>query len=432
MKIFTKFLTICILFSILVGCASTPTPTAAPATEAPAAVVTEAPTVPTAEPTTAPTAVPPTAVPEPMLTVAEQWAKDNGLGQYQPTTDDWAAIEAAARVEGKVVVYSNSSRIQDAAAVWATLYPDIAIEANDMGGAEVVSKVREEQKAGAYFGDVWFNAQGPDMEGEFLPNEYLWKFMPTELLSVIQVEDQNPVATQSKEVFGWIYNSELNDTCPISNWWELTNPEWTSKIFIKDPINSAEDLGMLMSAVKHADDFATAYEALYGKAWDTDPAVDADTPDAGWLWLKKFAKNQPIGVSGGDDVWGGMATPGMTDNLLGWLPLSKYRNVTSGKAVFEPCVGMTPVAGVQKHNYVAVINQAPHPNAAKLFIRFALSADGFKPWNQVGQYSPRSDVQPIVEAIPFASIPVYNFDNSFVYNNITAYHDFYALNLLAP
>ena len=72
----------------------------------------------------------------------------------------------------------NSSRIQDAAAVWATLYPEIIIEANDMGGADVIAKVREEQKAGAFNGDVWYSAGGPDIVGEFVPNQYIWKYNP--------------------------------------------------------------------------------------------------------------------------------------------------------------------------------------------------------------------------------------------------------------
>jgi iron(III) transport system substrate-binding protein len=416
MKGFFRIATLVLMIFALAACAK---PTTAPV------VTTEAPVVATEAPTVAPTEIP--------LTPAEQWAKDNGLGIYQPATDDWAAIEAAAKAEGSVVVYSNSSRVQDAAAAWALVYPDIKIEANDMGGAEVVTKTREEQKAGAYTGDVWFNAQGPDMVGEFLPNEYLWKFLPTELLSVMPEENQNPVATASTEVFGFIYNSELNPNgCPIKNLWELTDATWKGKIFIKDPIVSAEDLGMLMTIASHADDMAAAYKTLYGKDFNTDAAFGADTPDAGYLWIKKFAQNQPVGVAGSDDVWGAMAIPGLkaTDNSLGWAPLSKYRNVVSGKAVFEPCVGLSPVIGAQKHNYLAVINQAPHPNAAKLFIRFALSPDGFKPWNQVGQFSGNTSITPVEAALAFKSLPVYNFDNMYVFKNITAFHDFYALSLL--
>ena len=414
MKSFFRIATLVLVIFAMAACAK---PTEAP-------VATEAPVVATEAPVVAPTEVP--------LSENEQWAKDNGLGIYQPATDDWAAIETAAKAEGSVVIYSNSSRIAAAGEAFAALYPEIKVEANDMGGAEVVSKVREEQKAGAYAGDVWFNAQGPDMVGEFMPNQWLWKFIPTDLLAVMPEENQNPIATHSTEVFGFIYNKELNpDGCPIKNIWEVTDATWKGKLFIKDPINSAEDLGMLMTIASHADDMAAAYKALYNAEWTTDAAVDADVPDAGWLWIKKLAQNQPVGVGGSDDVWGAMAVPGLKDNMLGWAPLSKYRNVIKGDAVFEPCVGLSPVIGAQKHNYVAVINKAAHPNAAKLFIRFVLSQDGFTPWNQVGQFSGNTSVVPVDAALAFKDLPVYNFDNEFVYKNITAFHDFYALSLLS-
>ena len=52
------------------------------------------------------------------LTANAQWAKDNGLGPYQPDADDWAAIEAAAKLEGKVTIYANSGGIEDLKEVW--------------------------------------------------------------------------------------------------------------------------------------------------------------------------------------------------------------------------------------------------------------------------------------------------------------------------
>lgn len=396
MKTLFKLVSVCLLLGILAACSAPATPAA-------------------------------TAIPvQPTLTAQENWLKASELDKFSPAKQDWAAIEAAAKKEGTVIVYSNSSRIQDAAKLWATKYPDIKIVANDMGGPEVIIKVREEQKAGAFAGDVWYSAGGPDIEGEFLPKKYLWKFVPDDLLSVISAEGQSPIVTASTEVFSWIYNSELNKTCPITNWWELTDAKWKGKIFIKDPITSAEDLGMLISFAKHADELAASYKAFYGK----DIVLDKDTPDAGWYWIKKFVQNQPQGKPGSDDVWKAMATPGMKDNFMGWAPLSKYRNVTDKKAVFEPCVGLSPVIGLQKRNYMAIINQAPHPNAAKLFIKFALTPEGFAPWNQVGQFSPRSDVKPIDAAVAFAKLPVWNFENKFVFDNISKYLDFYTLNLL--
>ncbi len=43
-----------------------------------------------------------------------------------------------------------------------------------------------------------------------------------------------------------------------------------------------------------------------------------------------------------------------------------------------PCLDMKPSLGIIKTSYLAVANKAPHPNAAKLFIKFALSPDGYQ------------------------------------------------------
>jgi hypothetical protein len=110
MKTFVKLLTIIVLFTMLASCGGTPATTVAPP-----------------PPTTKPgdTPVPPPAATEIPLTANEQWAKDNGLGPYQPATDDWAAIEAAANLEGSVCVYANSSKISKLLDKWAELYPNI-------------------------------------------------------------------------------------------------------------------------------------------------------------------------------------------------------------------------------------------------------------------------------------------------------------------
>jgi len=41
----------------------------------------------------------------------EAWQREAGVGKYTPETQDWAAIESAAREEGTVTIYSVSSRI---------------------------------------------------------------------------------------------------------------------------------------------------------------------------------------------------------------------------------------------------------------------------------------------------------------------------------
>jgi iron(III) transport system substrate-binding protein len=40
-----------------------------------------------------------------------------------------------------------------------------------------------------------------------------------------------------------------------------------------------------------------------------------------------------------------------------------------------------------------MVKNAPHPNAAKLFIRFLLTPEGFKPWSDdMGSFSPNPNV----------------------------------------
>ena len=51
---------------------------------------------------------------------------------------------------------------------------------------------------------------------------------------------------------------------------------------------------------------------------------------------------------------------------------------------------MEPVSGVAFMNFVAVVNEAPHPNGAKLLIRYLLGGeDGSRKWYQTIQHHRR-------------------------------------------
>ncbi|RPI34499.1 MAG: ABC transporter substrate-binding protein [Chloroflexota bacterium] len=405
MKAFGKLIIFFLLFSLIAGC--TPKTTPVP---------------PVVEPTQPPA--------EPTLTAKEAWVKENGLGEFASAAQDWAAIEAAAKLEGKVVVYANSSRIAKAADIWAEMYPEITLEGYDLGGDDVLLKTVEEQKSGAFVGDVWFSSGGPEIIGNLMPKEYLWRFVPDNLASVVPAELSQPLLTARFGVRILAYNSEVNPNgCPVSNLWELTNPEWKGKVFIEDPLNDASTLGILMTIAAHPDEMAAAYKELYGK----DPELESDTPNAGWLWLKRFAQNGPIPEPGGDEVDSAFATPGMTDSYLAFTSYSNYPDVLEGNLAFEPCWDVKPVVGVKTQAYVGIMNQATHPNAAKLFIRFILN-EGAEPWVQIGNYLPRTDVEVVEGARPFEELNgiTWAFNDLYVYDNIVQTRDFYLLNLVEP
>jgi iron(III) transport system substrate-binding protein len=90
------------------------------------------------------------------------------------------------------------------------------------------------------------------------------------------------------------------------------------------------------------------------------------------------------------------------------------------------------VIGILKANYLAIANNAPHPNAAKLFIKFALSAEGFDPWNKIGTY-PAVEGIPVAEGMPpRGELSLWPSDDLFAWENSSQIRDFWAVSLLVP
>ena len=374
----------------------------------------------------APAATEPVAQPE-VLTPQQEWLKANQLGEYETGTQDWAAIEEAAKKEGTVLVYANSSKVEKAAEAFMELYPEINVQAYDLGGDDVLMKTLEEQKAGAFTGDVWFSSGGADLVGQVLPKNYVWRFVPDSTAAYTPEQYTQPLLMSRFGTSIFAYNSELNETCPITNIWELTQPEWKGKFFIEDPLNDASTLSKLITIAYHADEVKQAYVDLYG----SEPVLDADTPDAGWLWLKRFAQNGPIPQPGGDEVDSAFATPGMTDSYMALTSYSNMADVQDGILAFAPCMGLQPTMGVQSQSYVGIINQAPHPNAAKLWIKYITSPDGRKPWAKFGTYFPDSTYE-----VPEGQIPLdemfkmtWFIAEQYAYEHMLEARDFYLLNL---
>jgi iron(III) transport system substrate-binding protein len=404
-----------VLVSLIAGCGGAATATQPPATQPPAAQPTEAPTA------------------EPSLTAAEEWAKANGLGPYQPAEEDWAAIEEAAKQEGEVVVYANSSKFEKLFDAWNALYPDIKLGGGDTD--DIAVKMSAEQQAGNVVGDVWFNSDGHLLYGEFAPNQWLWSYLPPGAVQP-EVTADRPYALSRRSVDVIGYNNEINpDGCPLTNWWQLTEPELKGKFYMEDPIADPSTTAKISLIVQHADEMAAAYQDLYGKDWTTDEAYADDVPNAGYLFLKKLAQNQPGIQPGGDEVDAAFATVGMDpaeEPGYGWTGWSSYEDTLEGALAMAPCMGLEPVMGILKANYLAVANNAPHPNAAKLFIKFALSEEGFDPWNQMGTYPATEGLTAAEGMPPRDEVALWPSDDLFGYQNSSQIRDFWAVHLLAP
>ncbi len=422
MKMFVKLMTLIVLFSLIVSCGGTPATTKPPATQPPA----------NQPPATQPPAT------EPPITVNEEWAKANGVGPYQPATDDWAAIEAAAKLEGKVTVYSNSGGVEELPDAWKALYPDIELDAADTDGID--TKMQAEQESGNVIGDVWFNSDGHILYGKFVPNQWMWWFVPRDVvMPEVTAERPFAIARHSTDVIG--YNNKFYpDGCPVSNIWQIVEPKYKAKFFMEDPMSDVSTMAKIATFVQNADEMATAYQDLYGKDWKTDELAKTDASglaveDAGSLWLKKLAYNGVVVLDDGDMVdaaFAGLELPAGEEPGFGWTGYSTLEATQAGELNMSPCFDLNPVMGIFKTSFLGIANKAQHPNAAKLFIRFILSEAGYEPWNEIGTW-PAAQGLPLFEGnLPIDKLmpQVWEMDPIFDWNNVSKVRDFWAASLL--
>ncbi len=376
-----------------------------------------------------------TKAPEPATTGTEggsaSWLETNQLGEFFTLDQDWAAIEAAAKLEGKVVVYASSSRIEDQIEIWNAKYPDITLEGYDTEG--IPTKMEEEQNAGNVIGDVWFTSDNMSLMGTLYPKGMILPFIPSEFASVLPTSADQPFAVARYGGDVWFYNNEQNKTCPVKDWWEIVDGRYPNKVYYEDPLAEADKISLFVTVIKHGDEMAAAYKESTGKEWTTDPDYDAEkTPNAGWLWIKKFAKSPNLVVMpGGDEINEAMGSLGMTDTAgIGNNSYSKVRDTLKGEIAIWPCEGMKPVIGTSGATLLGIANNSSHPNAAKLYIRFTLTPEGNAPWSVLGDWPGRTDV-PAPEGAPnFADAGLWPDDGLLMFQIGSQVRDFWTLNAL--
>ena len=334
----------------------------------------------------------------------EAWLKAAQIGPYQPATEDWDAIYQAAKAEGKVVIYSLSSRIFDAVEAFKEAYPGIEVEAYDMLTVDQIDKLTREQSAGVYNVDVLFLADVTTLVKELLPQHLIWNYVPTTLLGgqpaqdVIPEDLREPLLVHSLEAKVIFYNFETYPEPPVDSLWDLTRPEWRGRVQMKDPLLSAENMNFLQMTVKYADAMAAAYEAEFGEPLELSPGI----PNAGCEWILRLVQNDLVLTTSDGTAAKAVGAPGQeTPPLTLSVASSKLRyNITKGTKL-AIAWEVQPVVGITKANFLVMANLAPHPNAAKLLIRWLLGDEqggaGMAPWFVLGQWPSRTDVKPPID-----------------------------------
>ena len=331
----------------------------------------------------------------------ETWQKLAGVGAYASDVQDWTAIEAAAREEGQVVIYSVSSRIAKLVAGFKEAY-GIEIIGHDMPSDLQIEKLRREHNAGVHAVDVLFNAEAPLLLNEALPNGLVWNFIPSGLESDLDSNEMEPFLIQRHSSRVVYYNTALNPGgAPIDTLWDLTTEEWTGRTLLPSPLEDGLSANFMQTILQNSDEMAAAYEREFGEpiAYSeevleavAESAVISE-PNASMEWLFRFLGNEPVFMSSTTKIFKNVGDVQQENPPLGITTFSKMRKNKEGVYAAAPIYGLDPVFGVSYPTALVMADMAPHPNAAKLLIKYMMEEEGFDPWNEPGDFAARSSIE---------------------------------------
>jgi iron(III) transport system substrate-binding protein len=275
--------------------------------------------------------------------------------------NDWSRVAEAAKKEGQLVVYISGydAILPD----FEKEYPKIKITAVTGRGNQLGPRLLAERRAEKYLADVSSTGANPNYQQYYLAKA-LDPIKPALILP--EVIDQSKWYLKKHQysdpegqyVFNYVgsatygavnYNTKLVHVKDFKSYWDLLNPKWKGKIEARDIREAGPGAGNTRFFYYHHDLGPAFIKKLFGEMEVTLFRDFRQGPD--WLATGKFAICFFCDV----DV---LKQQG--------LPVDTF-----GPRVFKEGGGL-----VQQFGTVALINRAPHPNAAKVFINWLLSRKG--------------------------------------------------------
>ncbi len=294
---------------------------------------------------------------------------ETGAGQQPQWEKEWERTIAAAKKEGKLIYTGRS--VAPFFQEFQKRYPEIkTIRMLTQGGRATGQRLMAERRAGLYAADVLFlgGTSGTQLARagvldpiksililpEVLDRSKWWK-------GKHHYVDNGYVlafAAIPRPFIG--YNTKLVEPDKIRSYWDFINPEWKGKIVSRDARTGAG--GALRFVYYNPELGPTFIRRLVS---ETDLTFSGDGRQiTDWLGSGKFAIAMFVTArrSGLDKA----KAQGLPVN---WFPPRHFKE------------GI-PFSG--GGNHVALVNRAPHPNAARLFINWFLSREGQSITQKVG------------------------------------------------
>lgn len=275
--------------------------------------------------------------------------------------DAMAALVAAAKAEGSIVVDGPpTDSVREALTTEFQKKYGISVSYIGSGGGPSGARVRAERAAGKYLLDVLISGSDTPIV-TFLPSGWLDRIEPI----LIERDAVNPKDWQDGHV--WYadprhtilrlmryqaaeiaVNTKLVQPKDIPTWRSLLDPKWKGKLLVKDPRLSGS--GQTLNSYFYINFGPDFVRKLYV---EQQPVFTGDLRQAA-QWL----------AEGTYGIWVGTEFSQLQPFIKAGYPI----------APVQPSDGPGILTG--GYSLVSLMNRAPHPNAAKLFVNWLAGREG--------------------------------------------------------
>ncbi|MND84475.1 hypothetical protein D3C80_763670 [compost metagenome] len=333
----------------------------------------------------------------------------------QPALDDMSVQELLplAEKEGKVTVYSFTSRIARVEKEFEKLYPGIDLVPSDMSSTEQIARLSTEAAAGIVHADVVYLSDTPVVLTELLEKGIIRNYVPPRVEARLPSEFKAPLLAPRLSTKVLMYSEEAYpEGSPIKNLWQLTMAEWKGRVIIVDPLQKGDYLDLMTEFVLRSTEMEAAYRTQFGKPITLDEGVE----NAGQQFIVDLFQNDVVIVGSSDDVSAAVGRKGQTNPPIGFTTYSDMRDNEREGWALQVANNIEPSNGILFPAVIAITAKTMHPAAARLTVDFLMGDDSknggpsYAPFYVPGDYATRSDMADNPKAVPLDKLSAWRVD----------------------